>query len=235
MGLLLAGGTVSALPCVLSRQVGKRRRVAGHHRGAAPFPRHAGAGDHRSGWRRLARPQERAVRLRHVRSERRAPPLHHRLGLGRDNPRIMFITKALGDYTDFLPERSQVGHKVTVEGPYGGFTFDDGAKRQIWIGGGIGITPFIARMKQLARRSGRSGHRPVPQHDRTGTRRAEEAHGRRRRGQRELARDDRPPRRTARPAKNCAARCPTGRRRASGSAGRLDLAPHCTAIWWPMA
>src|SRR5690606_33617540 len=30
------------------------------------------------------------------------------------------------------------------------FTFDDSAARQIWIGGGIGITPFIARMKQLA-------------------------------------------------------------------------------------
>ena len=66
----------------------------------------------------------------------------------------MFITKALGDYTDFLPERSQVGQQVTVEGPYGGFTFDDSAPRQIWIGGGIGITPFIARMKQLAKEPG---------------------------------------------------------------------------------
>ncbi len=39
---------------------------------------------------------------------------------------------------------------MNVEGPYGCFTFDDGHARQIWIGGGIGITPFIARMKQLA-------------------------------------------------------------------------------------
>jgi predicted ferric reductase len=39
---------------------------------------------------------------------------------------------------------------VKVEGPYGCFTFDDDRPRQIWIGGGIGITPFIARMKQLA-------------------------------------------------------------------------------------
>ena len=30
----------------------------------------------------------------------------------------------------------------------GQFTFEDDAERQIWIGGGIGITPFIARMKQ---------------------------------------------------------------------------------------
>lgn len=61
--------------------------------------------------------------------------------------RIMFITKALGDYTHVLPERLKVGD---VEGPYGKFTFDDGKSRQIWIGGDIGITPFIARMKQLA-------------------------------------------------------------------------------------
>jgi predicted ferric reductase len=39
---------------------------------------------------------------------------------------------------------------VNIEGPYGCFTFDDDQARQIWIGGGIGITPFIARMKQLA-------------------------------------------------------------------------------------
>ena len=70
------------------------------------------------------------------------------------HPRIVFITKALGDYTDFLPERSQVGNPVAVEGPYGCFTFDDSAQHQIWIGGGIGITPFIARMKQLAKEPG---------------------------------------------------------------------------------
>ena len=67
---------------------------------------------------------------------------------------IMFITKALGDYTDFLPEKLEVGGDVTVEGPYGRFTFDDTKERQIWIGGGIGITPFIARMKQLAMTQG---------------------------------------------------------------------------------
>ena len=64
--------------------------------------------------------------------------------------RVMFITKALGDYTGYLPDRLRIGDPVTVEGPYGRFTFADGHERQIWIGGGVGITPFIARMKQLA-------------------------------------------------------------------------------------
>ena len=43
-----------------------------------------------------------------------------------------------------------MGDTATVEGPYGRFTFDDDKARQIWIGAGIGITPFIARLKHLA-------------------------------------------------------------------------------------
>jgi predicted ferric reductase len=39
---------------------------------------------------------------------------------------------------------------VKVEGPYGCFDFDNGCPRQIWIGGGIGITPFIAGMQHVA-------------------------------------------------------------------------------------
>jgi predicted ferric reductase len=64
--------------------------------------------------------------------------------------REVFITKGLGDYTELLPDVLRVGDSVKVEGPYGRFTFDEGGDRQIWIGGGIGITPFIARMKHLS-------------------------------------------------------------------------------------
>ena len=39
---------------------------------------------------------------------------------------------------------------MKIEGPYGCFTFDDDCRRQIWIGGGIGITPFVARRKHMA-------------------------------------------------------------------------------------
>jgi len=68
-----------------------------------------------------------------------------------ENRRIVFITKALGDHTSRLREKLKVGASVVVEGPYGCFTFNDQQPRQIWIGAGIGITPFIARMKQLVR------------------------------------------------------------------------------------
>lgn len=64
--------------------------------------------------------------------------------------RLTFIIKALGDYTQTLPERLKVGEEVTVEGPYGRFDFQGKSHRQIWIGAGIGVTPFIARMKALS-------------------------------------------------------------------------------------
>jgi predicted ferric reductase len=63
---------------------------------------------------------------------------------------LRFITKALGDYTQRLPALLQAGTPVVVEGPYGQFNFEDGRPRQIWVGAGIGITPFVARMQQLA-------------------------------------------------------------------------------------
>ena len=63
---------------------------------------------------------------------------------------LVFITKALGDHTARLQQRLKVGSQVTVEGPYGCFDFADAQQRQIWIGAGIGITPFVARMKYRA-------------------------------------------------------------------------------------
>ena len=76
-----------------------------------------------------------------------------------DSEHITFITKALGDHTSRLPEILHEGMEVQVEGPYGCFTFDDNCRQQIWVGAGIGITPFIARMKHLAKESdGRTIH-----------------------------------------------------------------------------
>jgi predicted ferric reductase len=66
--------------------------------------------------------------------------------------RLLLLIKELGDYTTRLPTRLHAGGLVRVEGPYGQFNFEstDQTTGQIWIGGGIGITPFIARMKHLA-------------------------------------------------------------------------------------
>jgi len=69
--------------------------------------------------------------------------------------RITFIVKELGDHTACLHETLRIGQNVRIEGPYGCFTFEDTCPDQIWVGGGIGITPFIARMKYLADRNPR--------------------------------------------------------------------------------
>ncbi len=67
--------------------------------------------------------------------------------------RIRFIIKALGDYTRTIADHVRLGDPVRIEGPYGAFTFHDDAPRQIWIGAGVGVAPFVARMKDLARHS----------------------------------------------------------------------------------
>jgi predicted ferric reductase len=67
-----------------------------------------------------------------------------------ETPRIRFVVKELGDHTRRLRARLHIGQEVTLEGPYGRFTFDDDCPHQIWIGGGIGITPFIGRMQFMA-------------------------------------------------------------------------------------
>jgi outer membrane protein, multidrug efflux system len=67
-----------------------------------------------------------------------------------ENALVAFFIKGLGDDTRRLPARLKVGDLVRVEGPYGRFNFDSAMQRQIWVGGGIGITPFIARLRELA-------------------------------------------------------------------------------------
>ncbi|MEE4464604.1 ferric reductase-like transmembrane domain-containing protein, partial [Azotobacter chroococcum] len=63
---------------------------------------------------------------------------------------LRFHVKGIGDYTATLPQTLKVGDPVSVEGPYGRFDFADGKPRQIWVAGGIGITPFIAGLQALA-------------------------------------------------------------------------------------
>lgn len=56
---------------------------------------------------------------------------------------IQFSIRGLGDYTRKLRDLVEVGDKMTVEGGYGAFDYRRGAKQQVWLAGGIGITPFL--------------------------------------------------------------------------------------------
>ena len=150
MALLTLAGTVSALIVLLGR-VGAARKAGGVIEALQPYPALGVLEttlrvDQR--WR-----GHRAGQFAFVTSDR-AEGAHLDTIASAWNPqerRISFVTKALGDHTATLPQTLAVGQHVTVEGPYGHFTFEGPEPRQIWIGAGIGITPFLARMKQLAR------------------------------------------------------------------------------------
>lgn len=63
---------------------------------------------------------------------------------------VRFAIKALGDYTTRLQTELEAGRPVTIEGPYGCFDMQQGnGSEQIWIGAGIGVTPFIAWLEAL--------------------------------------------------------------------------------------
>ena len=147
--LLLLSGTVAAV-LILAGRTGQDRRVAGTIDSLTWYPE--------------LRVMETTIRLQpgwsghqagqfaFVTSDQRegAHPYTIASAWQPQDGRITFITKALGDHTSRLRDKLKQGMPVSVEGPYGCFTFDDQCRQQIWVGAGIGITPFIARMKQLA-------------------------------------------------------------------------------------
>lgn len=67
------------------------------------------------------------------------------------DPEISFAIKKLGDYTNFL-NQIPIGSSVLLEGAYGEFSKMARNKNsdQIWISGGIGVTPFISMTKSLS-------------------------------------------------------------------------------------
>ncbi|PIR07236.1 MAG: ferric reductase [Candidatus Komeilibacteria bacterium CG11_big_fil_rev_8_21_14_0_20_36_20] len=61
-----------------------------------------------------------------------------------DQTNLKLTIKALGDYTSKLAIL-KIGTKVKIEGPFGRFSYKNcHNKNQIWIAGGIGITPFLS-------------------------------------------------------------------------------------------
>ncbi|EFC89770.1 hypothetical protein NEIMUCOT_03569 [Neisseria mucosa ATCC 25996] len=60
------------------------------------------------------------------------------------------MIKDLGDYTHRLPQRLNIGDTVQIDGAYGRFDFSD-KQAQIWVSNGIGFTPFLARLNELAK------------------------------------------------------------------------------------
>lgn len=63
---------------------------------------------------------------------------------------LRVTVKSLGDYTGKMQGVIKAGQKVQVEGPYGHFSSSYiKEKDQVWIAGGIGITPFLSLSKDM--------------------------------------------------------------------------------------
>lgn len=70
-------------------------------------------------------------------------PHPYSIAKGEGNKLYLSIKK-LGDGTTDLYHQLLVGTKVKADGSYGHLNFDQGGDKQVWIAGGIGITPFIS-------------------------------------------------------------------------------------------
>jgi predicted ferric reductase len=64
-------------------------------------------------------------------------------------PRLEVAIKAVGDYTRDLHDTLLPGTPAKAAGPFGGFDYRHGGQDQIWVAGGIGITPFMSWIRSL--------------------------------------------------------------------------------------
>lgn len=74
--------------------------------------------------------------------------------IGEDGS-LQFSIRALGDYTGRLRSGVAAGDRMRIEAGYGGFDYRQGEDSQIWLAGGIGITPFLAFADSLTKENAR--------------------------------------------------------------------------------
>lgn len=64
--------------------------------------------------------------------------------------KLKIMVKNLGDYTSKMGDLKP-GAKVKIEGPFGRFSYKNAKHpEQLWIAGGIGITPFLSMVKSIS-------------------------------------------------------------------------------------
>ena len=64
--------------------------------------------------------------------------------------RILEVSiRSAGDFTRELHEELQPGTPAKATGPFGGFDYRRGGQEQIWIAGGIGVTPFMSWIRSM--------------------------------------------------------------------------------------
>ena len=148
MAVLMASGTVAAI-IVLFRKVGAQRKVVGVIEGIERYTESSVVRVNIKVKDRWAGHEAGQFAFVNFNDKEAAHPFTISSGWKGDG-HMFFLIKELGDYTKTLAGQLKAGQAVTLEGPYGQFTFKSDKPRQTWVAGGIGITPFIARMHALA-------------------------------------------------------------------------------------
>jgi predicted ferric reductase len=62
---------------------------------------------------------------------------------------LRVTVKASGDFTRVLFTDLKPGMEAVVEGAYGMFDHKTGGGKQVWIAGGIGLTPFLSFLRDM--------------------------------------------------------------------------------------
>jgi predicted ferric reductase len=57
--------------------------------------------------------------------------------------------KASGDFTRYLLDHLRADMDAVIEGAYGMFDYKMGGQKQIWVAGGIGLTPFLSFIRDM--------------------------------------------------------------------------------------
>lgn len=62
---------------------------------------------------------------------------------------VRFTVKALGDWTGAVGDLVEPGMPAVIGGPHGRFTHRKGTAHQVWVAGGVGVTPFLSWLRSL--------------------------------------------------------------------------------------
>ena len=66
-----------------------------------------------------------------------------------DEDVLRVTIKASGDFTRYLFSNLQPNADAVIEGAYGMFDYKTGGQKQIWLAGGIGLTPFLSFIRDM--------------------------------------------------------------------------------------
>src|SRR5688572_32226094 len=62
---------------------------------------------------------------------------------------LRLTIKASGNFTRDLFAKLKEGTDAVIEGAYGMFDYKTGGQKQIWLAGGIGVTPFLSFIRDM--------------------------------------------------------------------------------------